>query len=658
MYPEKKISKHSFPVLFFNVACIVFLFFFPVFLFSQTPQYSIKTKSAIKHYEKGLQAYELKQNNEAIEEIKLAIEKDSNFVEAFVLLASVYEDIKQPQEAISNYVKSFSINPDFFPVNYMRCGELERKSGHYQEALNHFEKYLSYPNISVERKKQIEENKNNCKFAIEAMKHPVEFFPENLGSAINTKEAEYFFTFTVDQQNIIFTRKIADKQAMFGFQEDFFMSTLKDDKWTESVHLPPPINTTANEGAPSISADGKALFFTICNADGGKGSCDIYLSQFRDDLSWTKPMNLGAPINTSLFESQPSFSSDGKTLYFSRKVKTGNKDNIDIYFSVLQKDMTWSEPKSVGDKINTFGNEGSVFIHPDNQTLYFSSDGHSGMGGLDIFISRRQPDGEWGEPVNLGYPINTFNDENSFVVSADGLRAYFASDRPGGFGGLDIYVFDLYKEARPLLTSYVKGRVYDALTKNPLAANYEIIDVESGKVIFSNTSDKAKGEFFACLPEGKSYMLNVNKEQYLFYSENFECRNTSEKQQVYNINIALNKPLIGETVVLKNIFFDINKFDLKTESYAELNKLLLFLGGNEKIKVEISGHTDNSGEVKNNQILSENRAKSVYDYLIQKGISPARLTFKGYGESLPLSSNETEEGRSRNRRTVFRIISM
>ena len=320
--------------------------------------------------------------------------------------------------------------------------------------------------------------------------------------------------------------------------------------------------------------------------------------------------------------------------------------------------MTWSEPKSVGEKINSLGNEESVFIHPDNQTLYFSSDGLKGMGGLDIYMSRRQPNGEWGEPINLGYPINTFNDENSFVVSADGLHAYFASDRPGGFGMLDIYVFDLYKEARPLLTNYVKGKVVDALTKVPLAANFEIIDIETGKIMLSNVTDKMSGEFIACLPAGKSYMLNVNKEQYLFYSENFECRNENNKQQGFQLSIELNKPAIGETVVLKNIFFDVNKYELKSESFTELNKLIDLLIKNAKFRIEIRGHTDNTGDKESNIILSENRAKSVYDYLIKNGIQASRLAFKGYGDYIPIDSNETEEGRFKNRRTDFKLIAL
>ncbi len=637
----------------------LFLILLPSITFSQSDRYSSSSKAAIKSYEKGVQAFNARQNDEALRNLRQAASKDSNFVEAYILMATIYEEQNQNSEAIEQYVHSFSVKPDFFPNNYSRCGNLELKIGLYNDALSHFNKYLSYPGIKAEKKKQVERSASNCRFAIEAKKHPVPFDPKNLGESVNTKDGEYYFSFTVDQQTLIFTRDIQDKQSMYGHQEDFFMSKWLNNQWSPSIHLPAPLNSTENEGAPSISADGHALFFTACNKEDGKGSCDLYLSQLKPDLNWTKPINLGSPINTGLFESQPSFSSDGKTLYFTRSVKAATqKDHTDIYYSVFQSDMTWSVPKSISDKINTSGNEESVFIHPDNQTIYFSSDGLPGMGGLDIYMARKQQDGSWGDPVNLGYPINTFNDENSFVVSADGLRAYFASDRPGGFGKLDIYVFDLYKEARPLLTSFVRGKVTDATTKMPLSANFEIIDVATGNVVMSSSTEKTSGEFLACLPAGKTYMLNVNKESYLFHSESFECKNVVDIQQAYSLNIALKKPAVGETVVLKNIFFDVNKYGLKSESYAELGKLIQFLNLNPAIKIEIGGHTDNTGDKKNNQLLSENRAKAVYDYLIGKGIVAIRVSYKGYGDIVPVASNDTEEGRGQNRRTDVKIKSM
>jgi outer membrane protein OmpA-like peptidoglycan-associated protein len=309
----------------------------------------------------------------------------------------------------------------------------------------------------------------------------------------------------------------------------------------------------------------------------------------------------------------------------------------------------------LSDSINTPGSEESVFIHPDNQTLYFSSDGHPGLGGLDIFMSKRRPDGTWGKAVNLGYPINTNGDENSLIVSPDGQLAFMSSTRKDGFGDLDMYSFELYPAVRPSVVSYVKGVVVDDKTGNPLQAKFEIVDVRSGLNVMSDVSDKKKGEFLACLTTGKEYMLNVSKEGYLFYSDYFNCSDETDQQHAYKITARLKQPVAGETVVMKNIFFDNNKFDLKTESFSELNKLVAFLKSSPNVAIEIGGHTDAIGDAKLNVTLSENRAKSVYNYLIEKGIAASRLSFKGFGSTVPVADNTTEEGRAQNRRTEFKI---
>jgi outer membrane protein OmpA-like peptidoglycan-associated protein len=633
---------------------IVFSFLFCGRSTAQQRKYTSSSKAAIKHYDDALHYYDVKQNDKAIDELKTAIEKDPQFVEAYILLASVQEDSRQFTDAVESYKKSFQIKPDFFPYNYLRCANLEQKTCDYNSALLHYNHYLSYANLPKERIAVTQKKIEDCNFAIAAMEHPVPFDPHNLGNGVNSADAEYYFSFTIDQKNLIFTRDIKDNESTFGHQEDFFVSNLQDSVWQNAKHLDKPLNTTDNEGAPSLSADGKLLFFTACNRTDGQGSCDIWLSQ-QQSGNWSKPINLGPPVNTSLFESQPSFSSDGKTLYFTRRNKRSGRDNTDIYYSVFNSDRTWSDPKPLSDSINTSGNEESAFIHPDNQTLYFSSDGHTGMGGLDIYMSRKDSSGNWGKAINLGYPINTCNDENSFVVSADGKHAYFSSDRKGGFGKLDIYVFDLYKEARPVLTSYVKAKVFDAATKEPLQADFQIIDIESGKIVVENTTDRTEGEFLASLPSGRNYLLNINKPGYLFYSDHFECSNITDKQQAYILAVPLKKPEIGQSVVLNNIFFDVNKFDLKPESYTELEKLISFLHANPTVKIEISGHTDNTGDKNLNRLLSDNRARTVYNYLISKGIEQSRLSFKGYGDSVPVASNETDEGRTKNRRTEFQI---
>ncbi len=642
------------------LSLMVSLVLFPCILQAQ-PQgkklYSTN-KSAIRDFEEGRKQFNARQDVKAIKLMESAISKDSNFIDAWLVLAQIYLEGNVMESARKYYRKAVQIDPSYMTGANMVAGELELKLGNYAVAKSDFERYLQLvPALASELKEDALLKIKSCDFALKALTKPVPFQPVNLGPGVNTAEAEYFPSFTVDQQEIIFTRDINDPKAPGGHQEDFFISRIKDTVWSAARNAGVPLNSSMNEGGPSISADGRVLFFTACDRPDGKGSCDIYLSQRMADGKWSKPVNLGEPVNTGSWESQPSFSSDGKTLYFIRGDYTRDRSRIfDIYYTTFQADMTWKNPVKLSDTINTSGVEESVFIHPDNQTLYFSSDGHPGMGGLDIFVSRKTAEGRWGIPENLGYPINTFADENSLVVSADGMKAYFASNRKGGNGNLDLYVFDLYKDARPALVSYVKAKVSDAVSGEALAAGFEIIDVESGRVIVANTTDKRRGEFLACLPAGKNYMLNVNKEGYLFYSDYFECKQANDKQNAYDLTIKLQQPKAGEKVILKNIFFDVNRYELRKESFPELEKLFSFLKAQPQLKIEISGHTDSTGDKKSNQALSENRAKSVMEYLTNKGIPSARITYKGYGDSKPVSGNDTEAGRALNRRTEFTIL--
>jgi len=296
-----------------------------------------------------------------------------------------------------------------------------------------------------------------------------------------------------------------------------------------------------------------------------------------------------------------------------------------------------------------------VFIHPDNQTLYFTSDGHVGMGGFDLYMSRRNDDGTWGKPVNLGYPINTEKDEMSLFVDARGRLAYINSDREGGYGSEDIYRFPIPKSIAPYPTTFMKGLVYDKETKDYLGASFELIDVETGNVVVESQSNLEDGQFIVCLPLGKNYALHVSKDGYLFYSEKFEL-STGSFDKPFAMDVPLTPLKEGIDVVLNNVFFDLNKFDVLANSKAELDKLVEFLTNNKQLVIELSGHTDNQGSEDHNQVLSLNRAKSVKDYLVSRGIMETRVQTKGYGSTKPVASNDTAEGRSKNRRTVFTIV--
>lgn len=633
----------------------------PLSLFSQKKNnlYSTTNEKAIKYYEESKKYYAAFKDKEAEELIQKAIEKDDNFIEAHAAYAQLLIGKKKYEEAATHLKKAISINPDMYPTNHFMLASVCMQLGDYTTAYHAYQKFLSYQyNINPNMREIAEKEIKNAEFGMYAIQHPTEFKPINIGNAINTAYDEYFPSMTADGETFVFTRKV-------GEQEDFYVSRKVNGKWQAAVPIP-EINSYGNEGAPSISADGKMMFFASCiNIEGnygspdrkGYGSCDIFYSQ-NINGKWSKPVNVGPPINTSHWETQPSFSSDGKTLYFIRGiVSRGEIKQQDIYMSVLDENGRFTEPVKLGNHINTDGDEESVYIHPDNQTLYFSSNGHIGMGGLDIYMSKRQPDGTWGPAINLGYPINTQHDENSLLVGPSGKIAYFASNRKDGLGGLDIYQFELPDNLRPEPITYVKGKVYDIHTKAPISAYFELYDIDTQEKIAQSISD-VKGQFLITLTSGKNYMINVQQKGYLFYSDHFSLKNTQASfDKPYLLDIPLMPIDTGSITELKNVFFDVNKWELKPESKAELHKLIQFLKQNPQIKIELSGHTDNSGDKKFNQTLSTNRAKAVYDYLIQYGnINPNRLTYKGYGDSKPKVPNDSPENKAKNRRTEFKII--
>ncbi len=626
--------------------------------FSQTQPLSTRSKKAEHLFLDAGDAYNIRDFTKALKDLNRAIEEDPSFVEAYILKGDIFSDEKRIADAISSYRQATVANPDFSPNIYYIVANNELLIGRYQDAETDYEKFLSYPNISSEKKDRSLTNIRNCDFGLNEMAHPVPFQPVNLGDNVNSALDEYVNAITSDEQRLYFTRKLPRNAETIDqsneFEEDFFYCDKQDSVWTKALNLGPPINTHGNEGALCISPDGKKIFFAACNRPDGYGSCDIYWSR-KEGLHWTVPENLGPTVNSAAWDSQPSFSSDGKTLYFASK-RAGGKGSSDIWKTELKPDGSWTEPVNLGDSINTRAEEMAPFIHPDDQTLYFSSRGHPGMGGLDLFYSRKDAAGNWKKPVNLGYPINTYADEITLIVNANGDLAYISSDKLGGKGRQDIYSFKLYKEAQPHKATYFKGVVYNRETRQRLAAKFELIDLESGKTVIESSSDALTGEFLLSLPVNKNYALNVSKEGYLFYSDNFALEGENPKTKPFIKDIPLQEIKVGQTVILKNIFFDTDKYDLKEESKVELGKLIDLLNKNPKIRIELSGHTDSIGSEEHNRILSENRADAVYDYLIQHAIAKERLTYAGFGFSRPIDTNGTEQGRANNRRTEFKVI--
>jgi outer membrane protein OmpA-like peptidoglycan-associated protein len=623
------------------------------------------SKKAVKSIEKAMDLYQGNQDDKALVEVGKAIKADSSFIEAYMLMAEIAMQRGDDSLAIFALEYAVAIDQRFFPPNLYHLGNLYISRGEYTRALSFLNRYLLLPNKQEKTLASVQKSIATCHFAIDAMKNPVKFNPINLGEGVNSELDEYYPSLTVDELTLLFTRLDKDPSNADGFNENLYLSRFRDYLWQPSRTIGLPVNTRYNEGACAISPDGQIIVFTSCEIQrglgygqgrSGYGSCDLFFT-YRNGDKWSQPQNLGAPVNSHLWESQPAFDANGKTLYFVRGVPASGAvvQNSDIFFSTIDDQGNWSVPKSVGRNINTDGNEEGVFIHPDGQTLYFSSDGHPGMGGYDIFLSRRQPDGSWGQPVNLGYPINTSKNETGFIVNASGTKAYFSSNRDGGFGGLDIYSFELDPSLRPLPVTYFKGVVYDAETTKPIAARFELINIATGTTVISSSSDPVTGDFILSLPTDQTYALNVNKENYLFYSDRFELKGQFSALKPFEKDIPLQPIRKGETVVLKNIFFDHDKFTLKPESMIELNRLADLLKKNPQIRIEIGGHTDNTGTRKYNETLSENRAKAVIDYLVTQGIQASRLSSRGYADTQPIADNNSEEGKALNRRTEFKI---
>lgn len=648
-------------------------------------KYSTSNKKAIKLFEMGKQAPGLTIDpttngpnfRSGIDYMNKALEKDPNFWEAHMFAGEFAELLRDYPLAIQHYRKAIAINPNHSNTGstYFYLANLEQAVGNYDNAIKNLDIFEKYRNANPELIKKGREIRENCEFAKYAMENPIDFNPINIGPGINTADPEYFPTITVDGKTILFTRRIADGRVEGNFQEqeDFFVSQLSDANiWQTAIPMPDNVNTVNNEGAPTIAPDGRTLVFVGCpDATGeyygenrtGKGSCDLYITK-KLGSNWTNPVNLPGNVNSFHWETQPSLSSDGKTMYFIRGIRGRDMtNNSDIYVTRLQANGQWGTAERLPDHINTPEQEESVLIHPDGKTLYFASRGHVGMGGSDLFVTRMDDQGNWSTPENLGYPINTKYDENSLMVSPDGEIAFFASDREGGFGDLDIYYFVMPEKLRPVKTLYFEGIVFDAITRNPIPGKFQLIDLESGKEVIYSEADKMTGEFMVSLPVNKEYALNVSYPGYSFFSQNFNMRNPDSLEAIH-MDVPLFPIVSDQPILLANVFFDLNKSTLRKESFVELNKLVEFMESNPRVRIEIGGHTDSRGS--NNVELSNSRAKAVYDYVLAKGVDPKRLEFKGYGATKPVysdadiakmaSEKEKEAAHQANRRTEYKIL--
>ena len=612
-------------------------------------QYSIKSKKAIKLYQEAKGA---QYPSDKIALLNLAIDKEPLFVEAYWELSKIYQLLDSTDAAISTLQTADQQPTAMLEETKIRLSKLYYSKGEYQLALDKLSE-INNPYYL----QQVALLKPDYEYAASLKANPIDFKPRNL-TYVNTIHDDYFPSITADGL-MISTTVLSPKwmgDAPMQYQEDMYVSYWNGSKWSYSEPLPAPMNGYGNEGSQSFSADGRYMFFVQCTNRENVGSCDIWYSIRKGD-KWSNPINLGEPANSRYWESNPVMSPTGDMIYFTsnRPNGLGGKDIwcVQVYIDDYGYLKTYN-PQPLGKPINTDKDEFAPFIHADNHTLYFSSDGHKGLGGQDIFRSVRNDDGTWSTPENLGYPINTHGDESGFVINGLGNRAYFASDQLENNGKkLDIYEIDLPINLQPRTRMvYSPGRVYDIKTGKPLQARVEIFEGATNVRHFESISDAANGSFVAFLPENSQlatlnsqliFALSAQREGYLPYTMSITSPGDS-------ILVGLTRIASGNSITLNNLYFDYDSDKILPNSYAEIQRLMLFLKQNKNIKIKIVGHTDNQGSNAYNLDLSRRRAEALMNALIQKGISADRLIAEGKGSTQPITTNDTEEGRAQNRR--------
>ncbi|MFN8279945.1 MAG: OmpA family protein [Saprospiraceae bacterium] len=607
-----------------------------------------------KKYQKAVTFYQTGQNEKAISEFKKLLDKNSDFIDAALMLGSVYYDLRNFDQAEIYFQKVLMLNPKYNQKVYYTLALTNYQNRHFQQAAENLKIFIDLNFGNPELLNRAKLLYPTYHFADSASRTPVEIEPVQV-PGINSEFNEFLPSLTADGRTMVFTRLAADHQ------EDLLISYRgENDLWSTPVPID-ELNTAMNEGAPAISGDGNTLVFVSCHRPEGLGGCDLYVS-YRRNNHWTAAVNLGERINTPAFESQPCLADNGNILFFCSD-RIGGIGGRDIWMAVRGKKNEWTKPVNLGSPVNTAGNEECPFLHQDGRTLYFSSNGHIGMGGMDLFLSRNEKNKIWSQPVNLGYPINTPLDESSFVAFYDGKKALMASDRlfqnekdPQKIKKINLDIFELTipEIVKPVPSCYIRFNVVDAKDHHPLAATIELFRIEDKKLIVSEILG-ASGQKTFSLPGGGIFAINISHPGYQLLSEQFDCTANSRFNPSYKIWAM--KP-IGqeeERVVLKNIFFSSGSTELQPESFFELDHIVKILKTDINSKIHILGHTDNIGSEETNELLSGRRAESVAAYLISGGIEKSRITSEGRGEKEPVADNSTEEGRRQNRRTEFLI---
>lgn len=633
-------KRKFFPVL----GVIIFLIIANANLFGQHP------KKSQRYFDKALNALRADELQNAQLNSVLAIEQDTLNIKAYLLLSDICAELKNDLKYQWALNKVIQLNSGQNPLVYKLLGNSYFASGNYSKALDN---YLEYFRFGISKDSVFINDKiQQCKWANNLVEnaHPIEII--HLDTSINSSMNEYWPFISTDDSTLYFTRLVTNEKP-YPFERLFFSErTLTG--WLKAQKLTIGNPDEVNEGTLSMTADGRLIFFTACGQPDGKGSCDIYYMKEVDGV-WKSPQNAGSNVNTSMWDAQPSVSSKGEALYWSsnRGGGFGVKDIWMASISIASDGLlSFGDAINLGEGVNSEKNDYSPFIHADNQTLYFASDGRYGLGKSDLFVARYL-DSVWALAQNLGYPINSIGNDDGLVVSPTAHVALFSSDRIGSINNSkDLYFFNLPNAFLPAKMGYVKGFVYNALTNEKLNALIEVTNLNSEKS-WAIAADP-KGGYIITVESLQNYAFNINKKGYLIFSEHFNLQSPQNFCDATIYNIYLQPIGVNATVVLKNIFFEFGSYELNKKSIAELMLLVEFLKQNRKVKIEISGHTDSVGNKDYNQSLSEERAKAISLFL-EENIGKGRISYFGYGDQKPVESNDTEDGRAKNRRSELRV---
>ena len=626
---------------------IFLLLFLSVRLYAQE-EYSVDNPRIKKWYESARQLIKEREFDGGISLYKKCLVKEPTFVEAHWALASIFKNLGDLERSFY-HLDQYYLGADKSGISVPKLMILVKayfKNGFYGKAKACLDQIQLY---------QIPADQDDSlliasvAYAYKNQKTKAGVMPKALSSSVNRYLTQYFPTLTIDNNTLIFTKRAG---ASGSYDEDLVVSYREAGIWSPATLLSNNIHSEFNEGAASISADGRTLIFTMCDKGQTFGNCDLFISRKYGEV-WSNPENLGKVVNSKNWDSQPSLGADGNILYFSSD-RSGGMGKRDIWYT-QRVDNTWIQPKNMGNIINTLKDDVTPFIHTNGENLVFASNGRVGFGGYDLYVSE-QKEGKWQTPRNLGNAVNNNLDQLSFIISADGSMAYFSQDFKKADGKLKTKIVQLPIINDSLVkntSSYIFGRVRDAISQKAIKAKIELFDIFTNKLKYSTYSDSISGEYFFALNEGLSYGVYAGAKGYFFEDFRFDIQNSSSGQPD-TLDIILSPLEVGATMILENIYFDLASYELTLNSQSELEIVAEFLVENQ-VNIQIEGHTDQSGDPQYNQMLSEQRAKAVYDFLIASGIPSDQLTFIGLGSKHPVESDPTLS--DQNRRIEFRIRS-